>query len=350
MKKVASLFWQARGNLIPLSEKPLFMGIVNLTPDSFSERPLFAKNGADKEAESSTSRVASDCARLSGQEYVGIVPEQGVNLRGEFPDSSVHSRVSQNESETLRQEDFEVDSDSVVEYALDLVRRGAAIIDLGAESTSPGSKPVSPEEQIRRLLPSVKRLVRLTDCPLSIDTTSSQVARQALEAGAKIINDISGGTFDPEMIEVVRHYEAGVCLGHIQGIPGTMQLAPSYTDVVDEVHEFLAGRRDAFMKQGVSPQAIALDPGIGFGKTLEHNFEILRHADKFRIGDSVLLVGHSRKRFLRSLCGPSPSIEQLDAMTAIVSAFLARKGVDVLRVHRIEPNRAAIALDLELLL
>ncbi|MDD3585749.1 MAG: dihydropteroate synthase [Thermoguttaceae bacterium] len=327
--------WLARGCSIPLDKKPVFMGIANLTPDSFSERPLFAQ----RVPQQAGCDAGKECDYFPATPHLDPYSQQAGCDAGKECDGNA-----------CRNDSFEVDENAVVEYALNLIRAGAGMIDLGAESTSPGSLPVPPQEQIRRLLPSVKRLTRLTHRPISIDTTSSLVAREMLEAGAMIINDISGGTFDPEMIDVVQHYQAGVCLGHIQGRPQTMQAFPRYDHVIAEVREYLASRRDEFMSKGVPGPAIAIDPGIGFGKTQEHNFEILRHANEFRIGDSVLLFGHSRKRFLRSFCSPSPSVEELDALTALVSAHLAAKGVDVLRVHRIEPHHAAIALCTELTL
>jgi dihydropteroate synthase len=233
-----------------------------------------------------------------------------------------------------------LNADSAVAQARQLVVEGADILDLGAESTRPGAEFVSDDEELHRLLPVVERLAAEVAVPLSIDTNKAVVARACLERGAHIINDISGLTFDPEMIAVCRDFECGIVCMHIQGTPQTMQLDPRYDDVVGEVKQFLKQRLDAMESAGISRERVALDPGVGFGKTAAHNVELLQRVDELHDLGCAVLVGHSRKRFLQKVLN-RPVDERLFG-TLGVSLALAEQGVDILRIHDIAPHRDAL--------
>lgn len=233
-----------------------------------------------------------------------------------------------------------IDPDRAVEHALRLVDDGAAILDVGGESTRPGAAPVDEAEELRRVAPVVERLADATDIPISIDTSKAVVARAALAAGAVIVNDVTALTGDPAMAGVVAEAGCDVCLMHMQGTPRTMQDAPQYDDVVAEVKRFLAQRRDAAAAVGIRPERVWLDPGVGFGKTYEHNLELLRRIAEFRELGCRLLVGHSRKRFLGQILG-DPEADRT-AATAGVAVWLASQGVDALRVHDVRPTADAI--------
>lgn len=231
--------------------------------------------------------------------------------------------------------------DDAVVRGEQLVQDGADIIDIGGESTRPGADPVSPEEELRRTIPVIRALAPRVSVPLSIDTTKAEVARQALDAGAEIVNDISGLTFDAAMLDVCQSGDAGICLMHIQGTPRTMQEKPHYTNVVQEVAGFLQQQVDRCLMAGVHPERICVDPGIGFGKTAEHNLELLRAVPHFQQAlQRPVLIGHSRKRFLSRLLGRP--VEERDAGTIGVSVALADLGVDILRVHDVRSVRDAI--------
>lgn len=233
-----------------------------------------------------------------------------------------------------------LNADSAIAQARQLSGEGADILDLGAESTRPGAELVSADEELRRLLPVVEQLAAEVAVPLSIDTNKAVVARACLERGAHIINDISGLTFDPEMIAVCRDFECGIVCMHIQGTPQTMQLDPRYDDVVGEVRDFLEQRLDAITAAGIPRERVAVDPGVGFGKTAAHNVELLRRIDEFHELGCAVLVGHSRKRFLQKVLN-RPVDERLFG-TLGVSLALAEQGVDVLRVHDIAAHRDAL--------
>ncbi len=231
--------WKARGETILGDDDPIpkVMGIVNLTPDSFS-----------------------DGGRLAGR-------------------------------------------DEAVRHARRLVDEGADLLDLGGESSRPGSEPVSLDEELRRVIPVVEALASELGVPISIDTTKAEVARRALDAGAAIINDISAMGADPDMGRVVAATGAGVVLMHMQGVPKTMQDDPRYDDVVGEVYDFLARRVEWAESIGISRDRIAIDPGIGFGKTIDHNLEILRNLRRFDTLGCAVLIGTSRKGFLGTITG-----------------------------------------------
>jgi len=187
----------------------------------------------------------------------------------------------------------------------------------------------------------IRALAGQVRIPISIDTTKAEVARQALEAGAEIVNDISGLTFDRDMMSVCRDYDAGICLMHIQGTPQTMQQAPSYVDVVSEVTEFLQQQVDRCLMAGIAPERICVDPGIGFGKSAEHNLSLLTSIQ--RLQDSLqrpVLIGHSRKRFLAKILGRP--VEEREAGTVGVSIALAEQGTEVLRIHDVRAVKDAL--------
>lgn len=267
--------WRVGNTLLQRHELPLLMGILNVTPDSFSD----------------------------GGEYAVV--------------------------------------ESAVSHGMDLVEAGADIIDVGGESTRPGADPVSLEEELRRTIPVVEAIAADTKTPISIDTTKAEVARQALAAGATIVNDISGMTFDPQMLAVCAEQGAAVCAMHIVGTPQTMQSDPTYDDVVGEVTEFLQQRLNAAAQAGIPQERICLDPGIGFGKTAEHNLLLMKAVRRMREQlQRPLLIGHSRKRFLAKLLG-RPLEERLAGTTG-VSIALAENGADILRVHDVQATRDAL--------
>lgn len=266
--------WQFEGHSWQFGAFPKLMGIVNVTPDSFSDGGEFA------------------------------------------------------------------DADRAVEQGLRLVEEGADILDIGGESTRPGAIPVSLDDELRRVLPVVRELVRQTRVPISIDTYKAEVARQCLAAGATIVNDVSGLTFDPHMAAVCRESACGVIVMHLQGTPQTMQRDPHYEDVVTEVRQHLQDRVRQLEEQGISPKRIVVDPGIGFGKTAEHNLELLSHVARFRDFGRPVLIGHSRKRFLKKILGRE--VEERNAGTIGVAIAVAEQGADLLRVHDVRATRDAL--------
>ncbi len=231
-------------------------------------------------------------------------------------------------------------SAAALEQAQALVAQGADLIDVGGESTRPGSDPVPEIEELRRVIPAISAIAEGTTALISVDTTKANVAREALQAGAHIVNDISGLTFDPRMPEVCAEFHAGVVCMHIQGTPQTMQLSPSYQDVVSEVCDFLAGRLRHLEQLGIARECVVVDPGIGFGKTANHNLEILRHIARFRSLGRPVCIGHSRKRFLEKLLG-RPIDERVFA-TIGVSVGVALQGAEIIRVHDVAASRDAI--------
>ena len=233
------------------------------------------------------------------------------------------------------------DTDKAVEHALQMAREGAAILDVGGESTRPGSESVSEGEELRRVIPVIERVREATEAVISIDTAKASVASASLDAGASIINDISGGRADDAMMPLAAERGAGFIIMHMQGTPRTMQKAPHYDDVVAEVGEFFRQQYTRALECGVDRMAIAFDPGIGFGKTLEHNLELLRNLPRLRVEDRPLVVGVSRKSFLGKVIG-SPDISDRIAPTIAMTALLRERGADVLRVHDVKPNADAL--------
>ncbi|MEX0610569.1 MAG: dihydropteroate synthase [Pirellulales bacterium] len=266
--------WQLRSRTLQLPRRPLVMGIVNVTPDSFSDGGRF------------------------------------------------------------------LDANAALAHALQLVADGADLLDIGGESTRPYSKPVSAEEELNRVLPIIEQLAGRIEIPISIDTSKESVARAAIAAGAEIINDVTGLEGDAEMVRVALDTSAAVCVMHMQGTPQTMQDNPTYTDVVAEVREYLRQRRDALVAAGIARERICLDPGIGFGKTHQHNLTLMAHCRELHALGCPLLVGHSRKGFLAKLIGD----KEADRTSATVGAALslAVQGVQIVRVHDVRPVREAL--------
>jgi dihydropteroate synthase len=231
-----------------------------------------------------------------------------------------------------------LDPDVAAAAARRMVEEGAAIVDVGGESTRPGADGVSAEEELRRVLPVLDRLGG--EIPLSIDTSKAQVARAALERGAILVNDVTALRGDPELAGAVAEAGAYLCLMHMQGEPRTMQEAPRYRDVAAEVAEFLAERLAVAVAHGVPEERICLDPGIGFGKTVEHNLELVRRLDVLLALGRPVLVGFSRKSSLRRLTGSD------DLLGASVAAAVAayERGATILRVHDVRPTVDALTV------
>jgi dihydropteroate synthase len=232
------------------------------------------------------------------------------------------------------------DEGAAVVHALQLAAEGADILDIGGESTRPYSDKVTTDEELRRVLPVIKKLTAQIQIPISIDTSKAAIAQAAVDVGAEIINDISALTADPAMIAAAVESGAGVCAMHMQGTPQTMQDNPKYSDIVAEIHEYLRQRRDALIAAGISHDRICLDPGVGFGKTHEHNITLMQNCHQFHDLGCPLLVGHSRKGFLGKLIGN----KEADRTNATVGASLALaiQGVQILRVHDVHPVREAL--------
>ncbi len=267
----AQFDWRCGSDQLRLGLRPWFMGILNVTPDSFSDGGKFHH------------------------------------------------------------------LEAAVQRARQLAADGADIIDVGGESTRPDSQPVSLEDELQRVVPVIEALRGEVQVPISIDTTKAEVARQALAAGAKIVNDISGLTFDAEMPRVCAETGAGVIVMHIQGTPQTMQKNPHYDNVVEEVRTILARRLEALEAAGVRREACVLDPGIGFGKTAQHNLELLAGIPRLRDLGRPVLIGHSRKRFVSKILGRP--IDEHSLGTVGISLAAIARGADILRLHEIIPSR-----------
>jgi len=231
---------------------------------------------------------------------------------------------------------------SAVAHALDMVEQGASIIDIGAESTRPGSKPVTAEQQINRAVPIIEQLVKETCVPVSIDTCDVTVARAALASGATVINDITA-LGSEGMAKLAEEFHAPVILMHMQGTPGTMQAAPEYEDVVSDVLAFLLQRANRAEQAGLARSQIWIDPGIGFGKTLEHNIMLLQQIGRFVETGYPVLVGTSRKRMLADLTGRTDPQDRVHGTNATVAHCVA-KGVSCVRVHDVAPAMDTIKI------
>ncbi|MBI1917626.1 MAG: dihydropteroate synthase [Planctomycetes bacterium] len=276
----SSLTWQIRGHTFDLLGRALVMGIINVTPDSFS-------------------------------------------------DGGHHAST-----------------DAAVAHALTLLDQGADLLDIGGESTRPGSQPIALEEELRRVVPVVEALVasgRLGHVLLSVDTSKAEVARRCLETGAHIVNDVTALRGDADMAAVVRDFGAGLILMHMKGTPATMQQEAAYEDVVGEVFAFLQERLQATIDAGIAGPCVALDPGIGFGKNDEHNLTLLARLDRFRELGRPVCLGVSRKGFLGRLLG-RPVMDRTAGSLAVVCHALARRAAQVLRVHEVAPTHDAVAV------
>jgi dihydropteroate synthase len=223
-----------------------------------------------------------------------------------------------------------------------LIAEGADIIDVGGESTRPFAEPVGAEEELQRVVPAIRKIRKRSDIPISIDTTKALVAREAIAAGATMINDISACREDPVMIDVAKSFAGEVIIMHMQGTPGDMQMDPRYQDVVEEINSFFAERIAWTEKNGIERSRIIVDPGIGFGKTLEHNLAILKNIHAFKQHGCPVLIGHSRKSFLGQLM--ELPVEERDWPTAVISVFAERSGADIVRVHQIGVTKKALRL------
>jgi dihydropteroate synthase len=231
---------------------------------------------------------------------------------------------------------------AAVNHALRLVDAGADMLDVGGESTRPGAAPVDADEELRRVMPVIERVCSQSDVPVSIDTSKTRVAREAIAAGAEVLNDVTGLEGDPDMIGLVVETGCGVCVMHMRGTPRSMQENPAYEDVVAEVHDYLAARRDLLTAAGIVQERICLDPGIGFGKTAEHNVRLLAEVEELHTLGCPLLVGPSRKAFIGRLIGDNEA-DRTPGTIAVVLA-LAQRGVQVVRVHDVAQVRQALTV------
>jgi dihydropteroate synthase len=265
--------WKIDGNILDLTNRGLLMGVLNVTPDSFSDG-------------------------------------------GQF---------------------FE--TEAAVKHGIEMARAGADIIDVGGESARPGAMPISAEEEMKRVLPVIAQIKDSVAAQISIDTTKSAVARAALNAGATIINDVSGGRGDPAMFDLAAETGAAFIIMHMQGTPQTMQLNPTYDNVVSEVSDFFRQQFALALRSGVDPLSIAFDPGIGFGKTAAHNMELLSNLPKLQVENRPLVVGVSRKSFLGKIA--SNGADRTGATIAMTS-LLRERGAHVLRVHDVMANAQAL--------
>ncbi len=278
MARMAPLRWCVGDGAFDCSSRTVVMGVLNVTPDSFSD----------------------------GGRFLGV--------------------------------------EDALHHGVELADGGADVVDVGGESTRPGSDPVTADQEAARVVPVIARLAeRLPDMPISIDTRKASVAAAALDAGATIVNDVSSGS-DPAMFELVRERGAALVLMHMKGEPKTMQEAPAYDDVVGEVREYLRGRVEAAELAGIDPERIVVDPGIGFGKDLRHNLELLRRIDAIVGLGRPVLVGPSRKRFLGTILD-LPEDQRVEGTIAAV-AWAVDHGANIVRVHDVrEVVRAVRVLD-----
>jgi len=231
--------------------------------------------------------------------------------------------------------------EKATERGLQMVAQGAHIIDIGGESARPGAEPVTVQEELGRVIPVIENLRPRIDVPISIDTSKAEVACAAIKAGASIVNDITGGRGDDQMLSLVAETRSAFIIMHMQGTPRTMQIHPRYTDIVAEISEFFRQQYARAIGLNIDPMAIAFDPGIGFGKTLEHNLEVLAQLDRLRECDRALVVGVSRKSFLGKLIGSTEIRDRLIPGLALTSLLRAR-GADVFRVHDVRENVYAL--------
>ena len=270
------MYWQCRNRKLECGHRPLIMGILNVTPDSFSDG-------------------------------------------GSFTDSA-----------------------AAVKAAREMVTNGADIIDVGGESTRPGACGVDEAEELRRVVPIIEALAGETDSVISVDTMKAGVAREAMAHGAHIINDVSALTHDAAMVDVAREFGAGVVLMHMQGSPRTMQREPHYEDVVSDIRSYLEKRIESVTAAGLLRETLAVDPGIGFGKTVEHNVRLIGELEAFAELGQPVLVGLSRKRFLGMLTGAP--VEQRIAGSLAGLACAVLHGAHIMRVHDVKASADAVRI------
>jgi len=232
------------------------------------------------------------------------------------------------------------DRDKAVNHGLDLIKEGACIIDVGAESSRPGSNPIPVQEELARILPVISELRDNTDTLLSVDTTKAEVARRALDAGADIINDISSFRFDPDMLPLAAEREVPVILMHLKGNPKTMQNNPSYDNLLEEVKSFFQERIDTAVSSGIKKEKIIIDPGIGFGKNFKDNLNLIRNLRYFENLGRPILVGHSRKSFIGKIMDQPPQDRLEGSLSAAVLSV--SHGAHLLRVHDVAATKKAI--------
>jgi dihydropteroate synthase len=267
--------WKIGDCIFDLSRQRLIMGVLNVTPDSFSD----------------------------GGEFFAV--------------------------------------DEAVEHGLEMAAEGAHIVDVGGESTRPGAETVSAEEELRRVIPVIEQLRRKSDVIISVDTAKAEVARAAVRAGASIVNDVTGGRGDEDMMPLIAETKSAFIIMHMQGTPRTMQIAPQYANVVSEISDFFRQQYERAIVYSIDPMAIAFDPGIGFGKTLEHNLELLAQLERLRACDRPIVIGVSRKSFLSKLINSAQVSDRLAPAVAL-TALLRARGADVLRVHDVKENVNAL--------
>lgn len=227
------------------------------------------------------------------------------------------------------------DAQTAIASGMRMVDDGADLIDIGGESTRPGSEPVPLEEELRRTIPVIEELARKVPVPISIDTYKAEVAKQALDAGASIVNDISGLRFDPEMPKVIAQYAVPVVMMHIKGRPRDMQQNPVYQALIPEIMDYFRISIRLARKFGIPDHLMIIDPGIGFGKTFDHNLEVLNNLGQFLVLEKPILVGPSRKAFLGKILGGAPASERLEGTAAAV-AVAVMKGANIVRVHDVK--------------
>jgi dihydropteroate synthase len=232
-------------------------------------------------------------------------------------------------------------ADKAIDQGLRMVAEGADIIDVGGESTRPGAEPVAAEEELRRVIPVIEKLRASINIPISIDTSKAEVARAAIQAGASIVNDVTGGRADEGLLPLIAETNSAFIIMHMQGTPRTMQNQPLYSDVVSEIADFFRQQYARAIGYNIDPMAIALDPGIGFGKTLEHNLDLLAQLEQLRAHDRPIVVGVSRKSFLGKLIN-SPEMSDRLAPALALTSLLRARGADVLRVHDVRENVSAL--------
>ena len=225
--------------------------------------------------------------------------------------------------------------DAAIEHGLRLAEDGADIIDIGGESTRPGSDPLEYGEEIRRTIPVIETLAKKVNVPISIDTYKSGVARQALDAGASMVNDVSGLRFDPEMARIAAEYNVPVVIMHIRGTPRNMQVNPEYEALIPEIIDYLRTSIRTATDAGVSENMIVIDPGIGFGKTFDHNLEILKNLREFTLLGKPLLIGPSRKAFIGKILNNASTSERLEGTAAAVAISILN-GANIVRVHDVK--------------
>jgi dihydropteroate synthase len=269
--------WKIAGRTVDLSQRALIMGVLNVTPDSFSDGGEFF----------TTEKAVAQGQRMAAE--------------------------------------------------------GAQIIDVGGESTRPGAEAVSAEEELARVLPVIAKLRETVPAFISIDTSKEVVARGALEAGASIINDVTGGRGDPKMMALAAEHGAAFIIMHMQGTPRSMQTVPHYDDVVSDVTNFFRQQYARALECGIDSMAIAFDPGIGFGKTVAHNLSLLANLARLRIEDRPIVVGVSRKSSLGKMIGSNAMGDRL-APTIAFTALLRERGANVIRVHDVKENAAALCV------